>query len=171
MTLTSLAGASARGDARAYRELLAALVPLLSRFFARRMNDRSEIDDLVQDTLIAIHKRFDSYDAARPFAPWLFAVARHKLIDHFRRKRPQSSLADLAEIAEETMFDDAVTARLDVDAALGALSDKQARSIRLTRIEGLSVADAASAQGLSESDVKVSVHRGLKALMRRFEAK
>ena len=160
------------GDARAHRDLLAALVPLLRRFYARRMGTSPELEDLVQETLIAVHTRRGSYDRDRPFGPWLFAVARYKMIDYFRKTRTHASLDDSsagwADILGDDGFEDAVSARLDIDAALSSLGGKQAAAIRATKIDGLSVAEAAARDGISEADVKVSVHRGLKSLARRL---
>ncbi len=160
------------GDARAHRDLLAALVPLLQRFYARRMGTSPELEDLVQETLIAVHTRRASYDRDRPFGPWLFAVARYKMIDHFRKSRVHASLDDptagWADILGDGGFEDAVSARLDIDAALSSLGGKQASAIRATKIDGLSVAETATRDGISEADVKVSVHRGLKSLARRL---
>ena len=159
--------ASLAGDARAHGAVLVALLPLLRRYFVRKISNDADVDDLVQMTLIAVHDRRDTYDPARPFGPWLFAVARYKMIDQFRRTRTHVALDDIGEIADEHDFGEAVTARLDVEAQLATLSGKQAAAVRAIRIEGLSVAEAAARDGLSQSDVKISVHRGLKALAKR----
>ncbi len=160
------------GDARAHRDLLAALVPLLRRFYARRMGTSPELEDLVQETLIAVHTRRVTYDRDRPFGPWLFAVARYKMIDHFRKSRNDASLDDAtagwADILGDGGFEDAVSARIDIDTALSSLGAKQASAIRATKIDGLSVAETAARDGISAADVKVSVHRGLKSLARRL---
>jgi len=159
------------GDVAAHRALLAALVPLLRRYFARRIGMDADVEDLIQDSLIAIHTRRASYDRDRPFGPWLFAVARYKLIDRYRRARNDVALDDLGDLLGEEGFEDAVGARLDIDTMLKGLTDKQATTIRATKIEGLSVAEAAARAGLSEADVKVSVHRGLKALAARMRGR
>lgn len=160
--------ASLDNDARASRVLLAGLAPVLRGYFARRVRSDADIEDMVQETLIAVHTRRTSYDPARPFAPWLFAIARYKMIDHHRRTRTFVSLDEIAEIGGDDDFSSPLMARLDVDAGLAALSTKQAAVIRATRIEGASVADVAAREGLSESDVKVSVHRGIKAMTKRI---
>ncbi len=160
--------ASLDGDANAHRRLLSALVPVLRSYFGRRSNDASAIEDLVQETLIAVHTRRASYDRTRPFGPWLFAVARYKLVDSFRKHRATVALDGLEEMFGDEGFEDEVSARLDVKDLLDTLPAKQANAIRATRIEGLSIADVAARDGLSESDVKVSIHRGLKALSKRM---
>jgi RNA polymerase sigma factor (sigma-70 family) len=156
------------GDAVAHAALLRALVPLLRSFYGHRMRSaRADVEDLVQETLIAIHTRRESFDRSRPFTAWLFAVARYRLVDFFRRRRDQVSL-DQLDAAFEGVEDDC-SASLDVDALLGTLTPKQAHAIRATHVEGKTTAEAAADAGISVSDVKVSVHRGLKALAARIK--
>jgi RNA polymerase sigma factor (sigma-70 family) len=157
------------GDAAAHAALLRALVPLLRTFFGRRMRDAdADVEDLVQETLIAVHERRATYDRGRPFTAWLYAVARYRMIDHFRRRRPAVPLEDLEETLAVEGFEEATSARMDVDLLLAGLSPKQARAIRETHLEGLTSAESAQGAGIGESDVKISVHRGLKALAARI---
>jgi RNA polymerase sigma factor (sigma-70 family) len=163
--------AGLHGDAAAHGALLRALVPLLRSFYGRRLRgSEADIEDLVQETLIAVHERRATYDRERPFTPWLYAVARYRLIDHFRRQRTVV-VEDLEDILIAEGFEEATAARLDVDRLLSSLPPKQARAIRDTHVEGLSVAEAARGAGIGESDVKVSVHRGLKELMARIRGR
>ncbi len=147
--------------------LLRALVPLLNAFYRRRMSGE-DIEDLVQETLIAIHTRRSTYDRDRAFTAWLFAIARYKMIDHFRRNRREVSIEGLEDILVIEGFETSSNARMDVDDLLGTLPPKQARMIRATHLDGHSIAETAAAAGYGESDVKVSVHRGLKALSARI---
>jgi RNA polymerase sigma factor (sigma-70 family) len=157
------------GDAKAHAALLGALAPLLSAFFRRRMHDgQDDIEDLVQDTLIAIHTRRDSYDRDRVFSAWMYSVARYKMIDHFRAARRHVPFEGLEDILVAEGFESASNARMDVDVLLAELPDKQARTIRDTKIAGFSVTEAAARSEISESDVKVSIHRGLKSLAARM---
>ena len=157
-----------RGDAHDHRALLAALVPLLQAFYRRRMRDSAEdVEDLVQETLIAVHTRRNTYDPDRPFGAWLFAIARYKMIDHFRRRRLTCQIEDVEHILIAEGFEEASLARMDIDRLLDALPAKQAVAIRDTRLDGLSIQEAASRSGIGESDVKVSIHRGLRALAAR----
>jgi RNA polymerase sigma factor (sigma-70 family) len=157
------------GNATSHAALLSALVPLLRAFFRRRVRSASDdIEDLVQETLIAVHGRRATYDRSRMFSAWLFAIARYKLIDHFRRRQRECHVDDLEAMLIEEGFEDANAAEWDVQRLLGSLPAKQANAIRDTHLEGLSVAEAASQAGIGESDVKVSVHRGLKALAARI---
>jgi RNA polymerase sigma factor (sigma-70 family) len=157
------------GDAAAHAALLSALVPLLRGFFRRRARTAGDdVEDLVQETLIAVHARRATYDRSRRFTAWLYAIARYKMIDHFRRRRRECHVEDLDEMLIEEGFEDAHVAQMDVQRLLEGLPAKQAKAIRDTHIEGLSIAEAATQRGIGESDVKVSVHRGLKALAARI---
>ena len=154
------------GKAGDHAALLRLLVPLLRGFYRRRANGADDdIEDLVQETLIAVHTRRATYDRDRAFTAWLFAIARYKMVDHFRRVRRLQPIDGLEDVLMAEGFEEASGARLDVDDLLGTLPTKQAQMIRATRIDGLSIAEAAEASGLGESDVKISVHRGLKSLM------
>jgi len=158
------------GNEAAHAALLRALVPLLHSFYRRRMRDPDEdVQDLVQETLISVHTRRASYDRNRPFTAWLYAVARHRLIDHYRRRKSSVSIQDMEEILTTEDFEDKVTARMDVKALLNTLSPKQARAITDTRIDGMSIAEAAAEANIGVSDVKISVHRGLQALASRIK--
>lgn len=158
------------GDAAAHAALLRQLVPLLRGFYRRRVRGADDdVEDMVQDTLIAVHTRRATYDRKRAFTAWLYAVARYKMIDHFRRVGRLRPIDDLEDYLVADEFEASSIAKLDIDDLLKQLPAKQARMIRATRLEGLSVAEAASAEGVGESDVKVSVHRGLKALMTQVQ--
>ncbi|MPS67928.1 MAG: sigma-70 family RNA polymerase sigma factor [Novosphingobium sp.] len=157
------------GDAASHEALLRALVPLLGAFYRRRMRDaQDDVEDLVQETLISVHGKRATYDRDRPFTAGLYAIARYRLIDHFRRRRLSVSIEDVETILIVEGFEDAASARMDVDALLSTLSPKQARAIHDTHVDGLSISEAAAGAGIGESDVKVSVHRGLKALAARI---
>jgi RNA polymerase sigma-70 factor (ECF subfamily) len=158
------------GDAAAHRRLLSLLSALLRAFFRRRLGgDGADAEDLVQDTLIAIHTRRVTYDRAQPLEAWVYAVARYKLIDHFRRAKVRATVpleAAGAVFAESDV--EAGTAKVDLDRLLSALPARQQALVRSVKLEGLSVAEAAARAGMSPSAVKVSVHRGIKALTRNL---
>ncbi|AYJ85342.1 sigma-70 family RNA polymerase sigma factor (plasmid) [Sphingomonas paeninsulae] len=158
------------GDSAAYTALLDALVPMLRSFFGRRLRGAvDDVEDLVQDTMIAIHTRRASYDRDRLFTAWAYAIARYKMIDHFRRSRVTVPMEGLENILIAEGFENATSARVDVDRLLDDLPAKQAQVIRQTKIEGLSTAEAAERGAISESAVKVSVHRGLLTLAKRLK--
>ena len=158
------------GDATAQTRLLRAIVPILLAFYRRRLHDApGDIDDLIQETLIAVHTRRATFDRERRFSGWLFAIARYKMIDHFRRNGRTCSIEGLEDILVVEGFEDASNAEMDINRLLDELPPKQAAAIRATRLEGLSTAEAAERQKLGESDIKISVHRGLKALAARIK--
>lgn len=170
--LRALMLAGLNGDAASHGQLLRVVRPLLMNFFRRRIGSgSSEQEDLVQEVLIAVHQRRASFDRRRPFTPWLFAIARYKLIDYFRRSHRHHPIDGLEDILESEGFAPAVEARLDVAALLITLPCKQALALRLTRLQEMSVADAARKAGIGESDVKVSAHRGIRALAARVASR
>jgi len=155
------------GDEAAYRRLLTALRVLLVGYYGRRMGaaTKADMEDLVQETLLALHSRRSTYDRDRPFTAWFFSIARYKLIDHHRgRGGRRLAETELGEEIESDFSEDALTARMDVERLLDGLSPKQQELIRQVKLEGQSVADTASRTGQSESAVKVGIHRALKAL-------
>lgn len=160
------------GNAADHAALLRALVPILRGFYRRRFRGgEDDVEDLVQETLIAVHERRSTFERDRRFTVWLFAIARYKMIDQLRRSGRLRPLDELDERLFSVDNEDASLAQIDVENLLERLPPKQAESIRATKLQGLSVAEAAAAAGIGESDVKVSVHRGLKALaeqVRRF---
>src|SRR5262245_15189619 len=112
------------GDQKAYRDVLETMTPFLRSYFERRLGKAhaADTEDLVQDTLLAVHTRRESYDQALPFTAWLHGIARYKLVDHFRRMRtvatvPVDEIADMFTIGDE----DAIAARLDVERILASL--------------------------------------------------
>jgi RNA polymerase sigma-70 factor (ECF subfamily) len=159
------------GDEAAYRRLLTVLRTLLVGYFGRRLGPavKADMEDLVQDTLMALHARRATYDRDRPFTAWFFTIARYKLVDHFRSRggRVMVSVDALEEI-EDGFSEEAISARMDVERLLAQLPEKQQALIRQVRLEGQSIADTAEKSGQSESLVKVSIHRGIKALAERL---
>ena len=159
-----LAGLS--GDAPAYRVLLEALQRQLSAYFRRRLGvDGAETDDLVQETLIAVHTRRGTYDRTQPFTAWAYAIARHKLLDHFRR-RGRAVIVPIEDGAALFVPDESasVDARRDLERGLAALPLSTRELIRDIKLRECSNAEAAAARGMTETAVKVAVHRGLKKL-------
>ncbi|KTE07915.1 sigma-70 family RNA polymerase sigma factor [Sphingopyxis sp. H115] len=166
-SLARLMAASQRGDRAAYRALLGDSRKWLERYFARRSAPH-QIDDLVQETLVSMHRKLATWDPSRAFLPWLAAIARYRWIDMLRRQRDEAELGDNdAAIGAE---DEAVHARLSIDHLLGQLPPAQAQAITLVKIDGASIAEASQICGQSESLVKVNIHRGLKKLAQLVES-
>lgn len=164
--LRALMLAGLGGDAKAYRELLQKLSLYLRAYYRRRLpGDGADVEDLVQETLIAVDARRASYDVTQPFTPWVFAIARYRLVDHLRRARIRvvTSLDGLEDLFGTEDHEQAA-AEMDVERMLSMLPEKQRDAIRMTRIEGRSIGEAAQLTGQSQSAIKVGVHRGLKRL-------
>ncbi|WP_109122621.1 sigma-70 family RNA polymerase sigma factor [Azospirillum sp. TSO22-1] len=172
--LSALMRASLAGDAQAYRAFLSELTVLLRRYCLRQLGaDRlADAEDLVQETLMAIHTRRATYDPDRPVTAWAHAIARYKLVDHLRRRHPQVGvpLDDVEDFLAAPDDTEPAMARCDVGRLLDTLPEQPRALIRQVKLEGASIAETAARTGLSESAVKVGIHRGLKALAARFGA-
>jgi len=168
--LKALMLASLDGDAAAHRALLDRLSRRLRAYYKGKLvklgKGAAEAEDLVQEAVLAIHFKRHTYDPAEPLTPWVHAIARYKLIDFLRRTR--TSLADVPiDEADKIMaHDDNVDAEstYDVKRLIEQLPRNMRCSIEAVKLDGLSIAEAAGRCGLSESGVKVNIHRGLKTL-------
>lgn len=163
--LDALMIAAQSGDEAAYHALLKALAVVLRSYFARRLGRDAAVEDLVQDTLVAIHERRATYDPQRPFAAWFFAIARYKLIDHLRTARrnltiPIDEFEDLAGADEEAF----ASARIDLERLLDDLPQRSRDIVRTVKIEGQSVAEVSLRSGLSPVAIRVLLHRAVKAM-------
>ena len=169
MELKALMVASLDGKAASYRSLLDRLSSRLRAYYkgklARAGRGATEVEDLVQEVLLAIHLKRHTYDVREPFTPWVHTIARYKLIDYLRRTRSTASVS-LDEGAEVMAQDDNVDAEssLDIRKLLQRLPEKVRCSIECVKLEGRSVAEAAVRCGISESGVKINIHRGLRVL-------
>lgn len=158
------------GDARAYQAFLQELAGLLRGFYRHRLTRLpDDVEDLVQETLLAIHTQRHTYRPQQPLTAWVYAIARYKMVDLLRSRGRREALHeplhdDLQVFAASDL--DAAEARRDLDTLLESLSPRHRQALVMTKLEGASVAEAAAATGLSETAVKVAVHRGLKRLAR-----
>ena len=160
------------GDETAYRRFLQRLAAHLRAWVGRRLFGwPDDVEDLVQECLLAVHNQRHTYQRDQLFVAWVQAIARYKLIDLLRARSGREALHvplddDLPVFAASAT--EAADAQRDVMGMLRTLPDKQRRPIECVKIEGLSVAETARLTGLSESAVKVGIHRALKALAARF---
>lgn len=151
--------AAQAGNGAVYRHLLAEVGAWLKRYYARRLPP-SMVDDAVQDALMALHQKRHTYDPAQPFAPWLAGIARHKWIDRLRAMQ-RTSTEELSDEFPVLDHGDAVMSARTLETLLSRLKPAQAEAIRLVKLHGLSIEEAARRTGQSVSLVKVNVHRGL----------
>ena len=156
--------AALAGDAIAYRTLLSGLTRHLRGYYARRLGPAAA-EDVVQETLIAIHTRRATYDPDRPFTAWVYGIARYKLVDEYRRSK-RAAAVPLDEAGELFTADEAeaAVAKRDVEKLLARLPAAKRALVREVKLEGQSIADTAAKTGMSEASVKVAVHRALKTL-------
>ena len=156
------------GDTTAYQGFLQELGGYLRAFLRKRLAQMpDEVEDLVQESLLAVHLKRHTYDPTQPLTAWVHAIARYKLVDLLRRRNSRERLTDPLDEATEAFSSsdvEAVDARRDLRRLLEQLPDRQRLPLIHMKLGGLSAAEAARITGMSESAVKVGVHRGLKAL-------
>lgn len=167
--LSAWMSAAQVGDADAYRKLLTTIQPRIRAMVRSRISESAAAEDVVQNALLSIHRGRATYRTERAFLPWMRAIVRNTIIDHFReRKRRGERESKLAvdewpDDANETRNEEAVLAP-ELQDALAALPEKQREAVTLIQIEGLSVAEAALRAGISAGALKVRAHRGYRAL-------
>ena len=161
------------GDQNAYRQLLQQVLPLLRSYVGRRLSNVDKVEDTVQNILMAIHKNRHTYLADKPFMPWVYGIAHYKLLDELRRHYRHSDNEVAQSKWVETFGgveanDTASDAKHDLEIAFEALSEKQAHIVRRAKIDGASLKEVAAETGMSESAVKVTIHRALKKMKERL---
>jgi RNA polymerase sigma-70 factor (ECF subfamily) len=169
--LRSLLVRSLAGEALAYRLFLGELTAHLRSYLRRRLTGApEEVEDLLQELLLAVHNKRHTYDPTQPLTAWVRAIARYKLVDLLRRRSRTDMLNDPIDADDQlfaTASNDAAEAQYDMARLLRELPDRQRLPILYVKIEGASVSDTAMRTGMSEAAVKVGIHRGLKALADR----
>lgn len=164
--------AALAGDAAAYR-LFLDTISLRLRGYLRQMlaragrSEPSEAEDVLQETLLALHLARHTYDAASPVTAWAHAIARYKLVDHLRRSGRHVGALPLEDEAHQyagPADSTAVEARIDLTRAMAALPERTRSLIDRVKLQGATVAEAAQAAGMTETAAKVAIHRGLQAI-------
>ncbi len=171
-----LMAAAQAGDRRAYEDLLRECLPLLRQICRARLRDATEAEDAVQDTLLTIHRARASYDASRPFRPWLVAITERRALDRIRargRRLGREAALDLA--AELPAPEGSADAALDANRAAVKLRDavqelpeSQRTALGLTKLQDLSLQEASARSGMSVGAIKVATHRAMQTLRRRL---
>jgi RNA polymerase sigma-70 factor (ECF subfamily) len=170
--LARLMRAAILGDEKAYGDFLQEAACLV-RGLARRKIVHGGIDpeDVVQETLLAIHLKRHTWRQDAPIKPWLFAIAKHKLIDAFRHRGRLAEI-DIGEIAETFAKPASETAsNREIGHALAALAPGQRTVVTAISVDGRSIGETATWLGMSETAVRVAFHRGLTAITGRFDQK
>lgn len=153
------------GDQEAYRLLLHDVSAELRAYMRRRVRDGQDVEDLVQDVLLTLHRARHTYDPARPFEPWLHAIARNAAVDSFRRDRLRLRMERLPddEAPVDTATEDAGR-ELSVEGVLAELPDTQREALEMVKLKGMSIEEAAARAGVSQGALRVRIHRGYRTL-------
>ncbi len=170
---TALIVRAQQGDGIAYAELLTLLAAVARRYARNRLGDVPWLDDVAQETLLTVHAARRTYDAQRPFTPWFYAILSSRLIDVLRRERRVSA----REVASDTLPERVADARSDefagvqfeanrLNAALDALPERQREIVSALKLRDESVKQVSARLGMTQSAVKVTAHRGYRALRR-----
>jgi len=161
------------GDQRAYADLLRETARFLRSFLSKRLSFDSEVEDLLQDILISIHKARHTYDGLRPYKPWAYAIARFRLQDYLRAHYADHlrHAVELPEV-ENDLHEDVTKPAISYESISGEiqkLPEKQATILRLMHQEGYTAKEVAEKIGMTESAVKVAAHRAYKVLRNKLE--
>jgi RNA polymerase sigma-70 factor (ECF subfamily) len=154
------------GDKEAFQILFREIGPLVTGFVRRRVRDQADVEDVCQEALIAVYKSRQTYQSERPFEPWLFAIVRNVTAEHLKRQRQRSGWQEPTENLPEVRVDDDAGVALELEDAFALLSPNQLEALRLTKILGLPIEEAARRAGTTPGSMKVRVHRAFEAIKR-----
>ena len=164
------------GDRAAYERLLREILPFLRALVVHRHGAPDRVEEVVQATLLTVHRVRHAYDPARPFRPWVAAIARRRSVDALRRRFRTEAHEVFDATAYETFADPAANRPMEVSAAteglgeaIAALSSPQREAIELLKLRELSLAEASRLSGKSIAALKVNVHRAIKSLRKRLQ--
>lgn len=168
--------AAMRGNETAYQKLLGelsrALRGVIRRGFSGVGIARDDVEDVVQDVLLAIHLKRHTWDQTKPLGPWVLAIARNKMIDDLRRRGRRKEVAvDLSVVEFEGEDSQSSIDAHDVNRVLDGLSERNRDIVRSISIDGQAARDVADRLGMSEVAVRVALHRSLKALSDTYQEK
>lgn len=169
--------AALAGDEAAYRRLLSELAPVL-RAQARRTlskfgSSAEEAEDIVQETLLAIHLHRHTWRRSDPIGPWVAAIARYKAVDALRRRgrRAEVAIDDFAEVLSDGSDQEDDLGRRQAIELAGGLDGRQGEIVRAVSVDGAGIKETAARYGMTEGAVRVALHRGLKALAQMYRAR
>jgi RNA polymerase sigma-70 factor, ECF subfamily len=155
------------GDGAATSRLLTALAPRLRAFFRGKGASSEDAEDLVQETLIAIYTKRAMFDPGQRLLSWTYAIARYRMIDRWRHTKRRGHELPIEDFEHVLMAQqpEAGDPKRDIARLLATLPNKQRTAIELVKIKDMSINEACAATGWTASDIKISIHRGLKSLM------
>ena len=162
------------GDRETYRRLLEDITPYIRALAARQLGNCTDIEDTVQDVLLTVHAVRHTYDPARPFGPWLVAIANRRIVDSLRRHGRTSSRETPLEMEQETIstpganFQETAPDARAVREAVERLPAAQREALRLLKLDEMSLKEAATVSGMSVGALKVATHRALRTLRKLF---
>ena len=171
--LEELMRKSMGGDKLAYTKLLRETARFLRPFLSKRLSFDSEVDDLMQEILISIHRARHTYDGQRPYKPWVYAIARFRLQDYLRmhyadQLRHAEELTGMEKNLQEDVTESGISYE-SISAEVEKLPERQAAILRLMHQEGYTAKEVAAKLGMTESAVKVAAHRAYKVLRQKLE--
>ena len=158
------------GDRDAYRRLLEDVAPYLRSIAARHFRNSGDIEDAVQEVLLTVHAVRHTYDPARPFGPWLVAIANRRVVDGLRRQGRSRAREVALETEHETFaapeanYHEAASEARALREAVESLPRGQRDAIRMLKLQEMSLKEAAAASGMTVAALKVATHRALKSL-------
>ncbi|MDH5307361.1 MAG: RNA polymerase sigma factor, partial [Myxococcales bacterium] len=155
-----------------YAALLEDLYAAVAAYLRKNFGALPMLDDCVQESLIALHRARHSYDAKRPFRPWLFTIVRHKAVDFLRRAHSRDRGEAERRAVDEPRGDDAAERfelQLDTSRFLTDLNPAHREALILTKLQGHSVSEAARVAGISSTAMRSRVHRALRLARRALE--
>jgi RNA polymerase sigma-70 factor, ECF subfamily len=156
---TRLMERAQNGDKEAFKALFDEIGPFITLFVRRRVFDQAEVDDVCQEALLAVFKSRHTYQPARPFAPWLFAIVRNVIGAYLQRNRQHNRWHEPTSALPETWAEDESSLAVELRDGLDQLSADQLEALKLTKLSGFSIAEAARRAGTSVGSMKVRVHR------------
>jgi RNA polymerase sigma-70 factor (ECF subfamily) len=158
---------SQQGHEESYKKLLTEASRHLEAYFTKRLFDSSMILDLVQETLISIHKSKHTFTQDAKFSPWFFAIAHNRFVDYIRKNKKMTvQLTDPHEDVEEWINDQQTV--FDMEESLNHLSERERDILLLVKVEGLTIKETSLKLGLSEANIKVIIHRSIKKIKERL---
>jgi len=168
--LSQLMEQAQKGDKQAYKLLLQSIKPIILTFLKRRLRQEQIIEDICQDVLIKIHVYRHTFEPGKKFQPWMYTITRNTMLDYIKaQKRRDATFVNQDEWVTLSGEEGHAEAKMIFEKAFESLTEEQQEVIRLTKIEGHSIAEAAEKCNVSESAMKVRSHRAMKAIKKAME--